>query len=236
MTFVVPQFNLARVLVVGDLMLDSYWHGVSTRISPEAPVPIVKIAQSEERIGGAGNVALNLSSLGVSVVIVGIIGNDDDGKTLQVKLESADICCDLQISISKPTIKKLRIISQHQHLLRLDFEEQFTVEDSSQIFKKVEALISGSGVLVLSDYAKGSLQDPRSLIKLAHKYKIPVLVDPKGVDFERYRGATLLTPNFSEFQAVAGVCTNEQILAEKGNALMVSLDIAALLITRSEKA
>ncbi len=235
MTFVVPQFNLARVLVVGDLMLDSYWHGVSTRISPEAPVPIVKIAQSEERIGGAGNVALNLSSLGVSVVIVGIIGNDDDGKTLQVKLESADICCDLQISISKPTIKKLRIISQHQHLLRLDFEEQFTVEDSSQIFKKVEALISGSGVLVLSDYAKGSLQDPRSLIKLAHKYKIPVLVDPKGVDFERYRGATLLTPNFSEFQAVAGVCTNEQILAEKGNALMVSLDIAALLITRSEK-
>ena len=235
MTFVVPQFDLSRVLVVGDLMLDSYWHGASTRISPEAPVPVVNIVQSEERIGGAGNVALNLASLGASVVLVGIVGNDDDGRTLKVKLESADICCDLQISTSKPTIKKLRIISQHQHLLRLDFEERFTVEDSSQIFKKVEALIAGSGVLVLSDYAKGSLQDPCSLINLARKYEIPVLVDPKGIDFERYRGATLLTPNFSEFQAVVGVCTNEQILAEKGDTLMASLDIAALLVTRSEK-
>ena len=235
MTFVVPQFDLAQVLVAGDIMLDSYWHGASSRISPEAPVPVVDVDHSEERIGGAGNVALNLASLGASVTVIGVVGDDDAGKALKVKMEAANISCDLQVSSSKPTIKKLRIISQHQQLLRLDFEDYFTKEDSLKVSKKTEALLFGSGVLVLSDYGKGSLQDPCPLIKLARKHKIPVLIDPKGTDFDRYKGATILTPNFSEFQAVVGPCSSEKMLAEKGAILMASLDIEALLITRSDK-
>jgi len=235
MTFVVPQFDLAQVLVAGDIMLDSYWHGASSRISPEAPVPVVDVDHSEERIGGAGNVALNLASLGASVTVIGVVGDDDAGKALKVKMEAANISCDLQVSSSKPTIKKLRIISQHQQLLRLDFEDYFTKEDSLKVSKKTEALLFGSGVLVLSDYGKGSLQDPCPLIKLARKHKIPVLIDPKGTDFDRYKGATILTPNFSEFQAVVGPCSSEKMLAENGAILMASLDIEALLITRSDK-
>lgn len=207
---VVPKFDLSRVLVVGDIMLDSYWHGASKRISPEAPVPVVDIVQSEERIGGSGNVALNLASLGADVTIVGVIGEDEDGITLKIKLDAASISHDLQVSDSKSTIKKLRIISQNQQLLRLDFEELFTDKDASIVSKKAEKLLSSSGALVLSDYGKGSLEKSRRLIKLARNKKIPILVDPKGNSFEVYKGATLLTPNFSEFQAVVGPCSSEK--------------------------
>jgi D-beta-D-heptose 7-phosphate kinase/D-beta-D-heptose 1-phosphate adenosyltransferase len=234
-TPVVPKFDLSQVLVVGDVMLDSYWYGASTRISPEAPVPVVDIAHSEERIGGAGNVALNLASLGTSVTVVGVVGKDDDGDTLKIKLDAANICYDLQVSGSKPTIKKLRIISQHQQLVRLDFEDFFTEKDSLIVSKKAESLLFDARILVLSDYGKGSLQDTGPLIQLARKNNIPILVDPKGFDFERYKGATLLTPNFSEFEAVVGPCSSEKILAEKGRDLIVALNIDALLITRSEK-
>lgn len=232
---VVPKFDLSRVLVVGDIMLDSYWHGASKRISPEAPVPVVDIVQSEERIGGSGNVALNLASLGADVTIVGVIGEDEDGITLKIKLDAASINHDLQVSDSKSTIKKLRIISQNQQLLRLDFEELFTDKDASIVSTKAEKLLSSSGALVLSDYGKGSLEKPRRLIKLARNKKIPILIDPKGNSFEVYKGATLLTPNFSEFQAVVGPCSSEKILAEKGEKLISKLEIEALLITRSEK-
>ncbi|MCH9843725.1 MAG: bifunctional D-glycero-beta-D-manno-heptose-7-phosphate kinase/D-glycero-beta-D-manno-heptose 1-phosphate adenylyltransferase HldE [Gammaproteobacteria bacterium] len=232
---VVPKFDLSRVLVVGDIMLDSYWHGASKRISPEAPVPVVDIVQSEERIGGSGNVALNLASLGADVTIVGVIGEDEDGITLKIKLDAAGISHDLQVSDSKSTIKKLRIISQNQQLLRLDFEELFTDKDASIVTTKAEKLLSSSGALVLSDYGKGSLEKSRRLIKLARNKKIPILVDPKGNSFEVYKGATLLTPNFSEFQAVVGPCSSEKILAEKGEKLISKLEIEALLITRSEK-
>lgn len=232
---VVPKFDLSQVLVVGDIMLDSYWHGASNRISPEAPVPVVDIAHSEERIGGSGNVALNLASLGAEVTVVGVIGEDDDGSTLKIKLDAANISHDLQVSDSKPTIKKLRIISQHQQLLRLDFEELFTDKDASFVTAKAEIFLSSTGALVLSDYGKGSLEKSCQLIKLAHNKKIPILVDPKGNNFEVYRGATLLTPNFSEFEAVVGLCPSEKILAEKGEKLISKLGIEALLITRSEK-
>ena len=235
MKLAVPRFDKSQVLVVGDLMLDRYWHGAASRISPEAPVPVVNIEQSEDRIGGAGNVALNIASLGAGAFLVGVVGEDDAANSLQTRLESAGIHCDFQVSESKPTITKLRVISRHQQLLRLDFEERFAVEDCDQLPSKTQTLLANVGAIVLSDYAKGTLSDPQSIIALARQNSVPVLVDPKGTDFERYRGATLLTPNHAEFEAVVGACTNEQAIVEKGAKLLVTLDIEALLITRSEQ-
>lgn len=234
MKLAVPRFDNAQVLVVGDLMLDRYWHGATSRISPEAPVPVVKVGQSEDRIGGAGNVALNIASLGAGVSLVGIVGKDEAAESLMTRLESAGIHADFQVSASKPTITKLRVISRHQQLLRLDFEDAFELEDSDQLPVKVEQLLGNVGALILSDYAKGALQNPQGLIALARNAGVPVLVDPKGTNFELYRGATLLTPNLSEFEAVVGACSNEQALVDKGAELMGHLDIEALLITRSE--
>jgi len=235
MKLAVPRFDKAQVLVVGDLMLDRYWHGAASRISPEAPVPVVNVGQSEDRIGGAGNVALNIASLGAGASLVGIVGLDDAADSLKARLVSAGILCDFQVSESKPTITKLRVISRHQQLLRLDFEEIFLEEDCALLPKKAEQLLLNVGALVLSDYAKGTLSDPQPLIKLARQQSVPVLVDPKGTDFERYRGATVLTPNLAEFEAVVGVCPNEQAIVEKGVELLKRLDIDALLITRSEQ-
>jgi len=234
MTLVAPRFDKAQVLVVGDLMLDRYWHGDASRISPEAPVPVVNVGRSEDRIGGAGNVALNIASLGAGASIVGVVGKDEAAESLKTRLTSAAIHCDFQVSETKPTITKLRVISRHQQLLRLDFEEIFTAEDCADLPQKAEALLANVGALVLSDYAKGALKEPQPLISLARQNGIPVLVDPKGADFERYRGATLLTPNLSEFEAVVGDCSNEHILVQKGADLLESLNIDALLITRSE--
>ena len=180
---VVPKFDLSQVLVVGDIMLDSYWHGSSKRISPEAPVPVVDIAQSEDRIGGSGNVALNLASLGADVTIVGVIGEDEDGITLKIKLDAAGISHDLQVSDSKSTIKKLRIISQNQQLIRLDFEELFTDKDASIVTTKAEKLLSSSGALVLSDYGKGSLEKSRRLIKLRSEEHTSELQSQSTISF-----------------------------------------------------
>ena len=234
MKLAVPRFDKAQVLVVGDLMLDRYWHGATSRISPEAPVPVVKVGQSEDRIGGAGNVALNIASLGAGASLVGIVGKDEAAESLSTRLRSAGIHADLQVSESRPTITKLRVISRHQQLLRLDFEEAFEAEDCDQLPQKVGQLLSNIGALILSDYAKGALQNPQALIALARQAGVPVLVDPKGTNFESYRGATLLTPNLSEFEAVVGVCPNEQTLVTKGAELLDRLEIDALLITRSE--
>lgn len=234
MKLVVPRFDKAQVLVVGDLMLDRYWHGATTRISPEAPVPVVKVEQSEDRIGGAGNVALNISALGAGASLVGIVGKDEAAESLSTRLQSAGIHADFQVSASKPTITKLRVISRHQQLLRLDFEDVFEAEDADQLPQKVEQLLGNVGALILSDYAKGALQNSQALIASARQAGVPVFVDPKGGDFDAYRGATLLTPNLSEFEAVVGACLNEQSLVEKGAELLDRLDLDALLITRSE--
>ncbi len=234
MKLTVPRFDRAQVLVVGDLMLDRYWHGATSRISPEAPVPVVKVGQREDRIGGAGNVALNIASLGAGASLVAVVGQDEAAEALKTRLESAGIHADFQVSADKPTITKLRVISRHQQLLRLDFEEGFDSRDCDQLPEKVEQLLANVGVLVISDYAKGALQDPQPFICSARAAGIPVLVDPKGSDFERYRGATLLTPNLAEFEEVVGHCSNEQSLVEKGLGLLDRLDIEALLITRSE--
>ncbi|MEH6466421.1 MAG: bifunctional D-glycero-beta-D-manno-heptose-7-phosphate kinase/D-glycero-beta-D-manno-heptose 1-phosphate adenylyltransferase HldE [Porticoccus sp.] len=234
MKLAVPRFDKAQVLVVGDLMLDRYWHGATSRISPEAPVPVVKVGQSEDRIGGAGNVALNIASLGAGASLVGIVGKDEAAESLSKRLRSAGIHADLQVSESRPTITKLRVISRHQQLLRLDFEDAFEAEDCDQLPQKVGQLLSNVGALILSDYDKGALQNPQALIALARQAGVPVLVDPKGTNFESYRGATLLTPNLSEFEAVVGACSNEQALVTKGAELLDRLEMDALLITRSE--
>lgn len=235
MRLTMPAFDRAQILVVGDVMLDRYWHGSASRISPEAPVPVIKVGQSEDRPGGAGNVALNIASLGAGASLISVIGRDDAGEVLQKRLRAAAIHTDFQISASKPTITKLRVVSRHQQILRMDFEERYGRDDSSEFSQKAAQVMPGVHALVLSDYAKGSLQDCQALIAMARQQQIPVLVDPKGGDFSRYRGATLLTPNMLEFEQVVGVCASEQEMVKKGAELMRELDLQALLVTRGEQ-
>lgn len=234
MRLTMPHFDHAHILVVGDVMLDRYWHGGTSRVSPEAPVPVVKVNQVEDRPGGAGNVALNIAALGAGASLIGVIGYDEAGSVLQNRLKAAGIRADFQLSANKPTITKLRVVSRHQQLLRMDFEQPFDMTDSSEFVTKAKTLIPYMDALLLSDYAKGSLQDCQSLIKLAREASVPVLVDPKGSDFARYRGASLLTPNLMEFESVVGRCNSEQEIAVKGAQLMQDLDLQGLLVTRGE--
>jgi D-beta-D-heptose 7-phosphate kinase/D-beta-D-heptose 1-phosphate adenosyltransferase len=234
MQLTMPRFDKSQVLVIGDVMLDRYWHGGTSRISPEAPVPVVKVGQVEDRAGGAGNVALNIAALGAGASLISVVGKDEAGEALASRLGSAGIHTDFQISEDKPTITKLRVISRHQQLIRMDFEESFAAADSVDFAAKAEKLLPMMGAVILSDYAKGSLQNTQVLIDVARKAKVPVLVDPKGTDFARYRGATLLTPNLHEFEAVVGCCDNESDLVAKGTELMLDLDLEALLVTRGE--
>jgi len=230
----IPAFNQAKVLVVGDIMLDRYWSGATQRISPEAPVPVVRINNNEDRPGGAANVALNIASLGGQTTLVGITGDDEESTTLATRLQAMAIVCDFVKQSALPTITKLRVMSRNQQLIRLDFEESFHHLNKLSLTQRVEQQIRGHHLLLLSDYDKGTLSDIPSLISIAKQHNIPVVVDPKGNDFNRYRGATLLTPNMSEFETVAGICDSENELVEKGQVLLVELDLSALLITRSE--
>lgn len=234
MLLTVPRFELAKVCVIGDLMLDRYWQGSSNRISPEAPVPVVKVIETEDRPGGAGNVALNIAALGATVILSGTIGNDDAGHILSSYMHAAGIKTQLQIAIHKPTITKLRVLSRHQQLLRMDFEEQFCPIDSAEIMAKAADTMRDAKVLILSDYAKGTLQDCQGLIALAKKLGVTVLVDPKGDDYCHYRGADILTPNITEFEAVMGRCQTEKDMVAKGMELIESLSLGGLLITRGE--
>lgn len=229
-----PPFQDARLLVIGDVMLDRYWHGAATRVSPEAPVPVVKVGNREDRPGGAGNVALNIAALGSATRLIGVVGDDDTGEDLRSRLHAAGVYCDFMVSPDKPTITKLRVISQHQQLIRLDFEQTFEPSDIAEIKSKAEALMEDVGAVILSDYAKGALQDVQELIQLARAKAIPVIVDPKGTDFTRYRGATLITPNLSELEAVVGSCAHEDELVNKGLKLVSELQLEALLVTRGE--
>lgn len=230
-----PHFENARILVVGDVMLDRYWHGVSSRISPEAPVPVVNVGLTEDRPGGAANVALNLAALGCQISLVGVIGDDESGHILEQRLRATSIQVDFHKSLSKPTITKLRVISRHQQLLRMDFEEKYLAEDAKAVVEKAERLMAHADVLILSDYAKGSLQDCQTLILLAKKRGIPVLVDPKSNNYQRYASATILTPNYHEFETVVGLCATEQDLITKGLKLVSELQLEALLVTRGEQ-
>ncbi|UAW99101.1 bifunctional D-glycero-beta-D-manno-heptose-7-phosphate kinase/D-glycero-beta-D-manno-heptose 1-phosphate adenylyltransferase HldE [Halopseudomonas nanhaiensis] len=234
MKLTMPRFDSAPVLVVGDVMLDRYWHGPTHRISPEAPVPVVKVDQIEDRPGGAGNVALNISALGAPAWLVGVTGDDEAALSLKQRLNAAGVFCDFQAHTDRPTITKLRVMSRHQQLIRLDFEERFDT-DADAILASVRGLLDKVKVMVLSDYGKGALVNHQSLIAAAREMNVPVLADPKGKDFSIYRGATLITPNLSEFEAVVGECASEQELVDKGMALIEELQLEALLVTRSEQ-
>jgi D-beta-D-heptose 7-phosphate kinase/D-beta-D-heptose 1-phosphate adenosyltransferase len=229
-----PHFEKAQVLVVGDIMLDRYWHGSTARISPEAPVPVVQVQQTEDRAGGAANVALNIAALGGGASLLGLVGDDEAARVLQNRAQAANVHCELEIIPTHPTITKLRVISRHQQLLRMDFEEPFSAADSAALAARAERLFAHVGVIVLSDYNKGALLDAGRMIAAARLAGKPVLVDPKGSDFSRYRGATLLTPNLHEFEVVVGACSNELELVQKGQQLMRELDLQGLLITRGE--
>lgn len=229
-----PKFDSARVLVVGDVMLDRYWRGGTSRISPEAPVPVVNVSSAEDSPGGAGNVALNIAALGAAATIVGLIGCDEAGEELEARLGAAGVLCDFEKIPDRPTITKLRVVSRHQQLIRLDFEEPFSKENAALVNGKVSSLLDNTDLLVISDYGKGTLADVSDLITRAEEAGVRVLVDPKGQDFSRYRGATVLTPNLGEFEQVMGPCSSEDELAAKGRELIKELDLGALLITRGE--
>jgi D-beta-D-heptose 7-phosphate kinase/D-beta-D-heptose 1-phosphate adenosyltransferase len=230
-----PRFDKAQVLVVGDVMLDRYWHGSTSRISPEAPVPVVKVGQTEDRAGGAANVSLNISALGAGSSLVGVVGIDEHAGILKKRLEAAQVYYDLVESSDTPTITKLRVISRHQQLLRMDFENGGFSANGEEICSRAEAMLPNVGAVILSDYAKGALSDPQTIIKAARAAGVPVFVDPKGADFSPYRGATLLTPNFSEFVAVVGECPTEKDVVDKGHRLLEELSLDAMLVTRGEQ-
>jgi D-beta-D-heptose 7-phosphate kinase/D-beta-D-heptose 1-phosphate adenosyltransferase len=230
----IPPFEQARVLVVGDVMLDRYWHGATSRISPEAPVPVVHVSQAEERAGGAANVALNIAALGAQTRLLGVTGADEAAASLEALLGGAGIDCQFQKIRDTPTVTKLRVISRHQQLIRLDFEDGFEAIDADALLAQYCQDLAHCDVVVLSDYGKGTLTAVEPLIAAARAAGKPVLVDPKAQDFSRYRGATVITPNMAEFELVAGRCTDEQALIDKSAALLAAHDLEALLVTRGE--
>ncbi|AUI85258.1 bifunctional heptose 7-phosphate kinase/heptose 1-phosphate adenyltransferase [Vibrio azureus] len=231
---ILPDYNSAGVLIIGDVMLDRYWYGPTGRISPEAPVPVVKVENNEERPGGAANVAMNIASLGGHAHIVGLTGIDEPAKVLTETLNSLKVKCDFVALPNYPTITKLRVMSRSQQLIRLDFEDKFENTDPEPVLSRMESTLPNVQAVIMSDYAKGSLEHVQAYIQKARAAKVPVFVDPKGADFERYRGATLLTPNMKEFEDVVGKVSSEQELIEKALALVEEFDFEALLVTRSE--
>ena len=234
MEVVIPEFSSVRVLVVGDVMLDRYWQGVTSRISPEAPVPVVQVQENHDRAGGAGNVAVNLASLGVQVYLLGLVGDDEAGRELTQMLDAAGVATKLTAIASLPTVTKLRVLSRHQQLIRLDFEQPgFAAHSEALTVAYTEALASVD-VVVLSDYGKGTLAGAPGLIEAARAAGKPLLVDPKGADFNRYRGAGVITPNLAELEAVVGPVPDQAVLERRGAALCAELDLTRLLVTRGE--
>ncbi|HYQ99250.1 MAG TPA: D-glycero-beta-D-manno-heptose-7-phosphate kinase [Casimicrobiaceae bacterium] len=225
----------ARVLVVGDVMLDRYWFGDVERISPEAPVPVVKIARSEERPGGAANVARNAAALGAQLTLLSVTGADEPGTVLERLLATEGVRTLFHRDRSLATTVKLRVIGRQQQLLRIDFDSAPSREVLADKLADYERLLGETDVVVLSDYGKGGLAHIATMIGRAKAAGRPVLVDPKGDDWTRYRGATLITPNRAEFREVVGRWRDEREMATKAHALLAELDMGALLVTRSEE-
>ena len=230
-----PDTTRARVLVAGDVMLDRYWFGEVNRISPEAPVPVVKVERTDERLGGAANVARNAAALGAKVDLLAVVGEDEGGTVLERLLVAEGIASSLQRDASVTTTVKLRVIGRQQQLLRIDFETVPGPEALQAKLAEFDRRLPACDVVILSDYGKGGLAHVSEMIAMARSAGKPVLVDPKGDDYKRYRGATLLTPNRSEFREVAGRWKTEAELATKAQALRRDLDLEALLVTRSEE-
>ena len=234
MTIRIPDFSKTHVVVAGDVMLDRYLFGSTGRISPEAPVPVVHVRETDNRPGGAANVAVNLASLGASTCLLGVVGEDAAADFLESILGQRGIVCKFARSKDRPTITKTRVQSRGQQLIRLD-EEDASAMRGDAMMRMLRESLDGAGAVVLSDYGKGALSDVRGLIKACREARIPVLVDPKGADFIKYRGASVMTPNQSEFEAVAGGCATDEELVRRAAQMIDELDLDALLITRSEK-
>jgi D-beta-D-heptose 7-phosphate kinase/D-beta-D-heptose 1-phosphate adenosyltransferase len=235
MTLSIPEFRQARVLVVGDVMLDRYWFGPTGRISPEAPVPVVRVNEREDRPGGAANVAVNLASVGIQTTLVGLVGQDGEAAELSGLLKARGIRCEFEAVGGAPTITKLRVLSRNQQLIRLDFEDRYPGERAVNLVRRVEQLLDQVDLVICSDYDKGALQQVQAIIEACGRRKVPVLVDPKGSDFSRYAGATAITPNLSEFEAVAGVCGDDEALVREADALRSRLGLEHMVVTRSER-
>ena len=217
------QFSQTRLLVVGDVMLDRYWFGDTNRISPEAPVPVVQVGKIDERLGGAANVARNVAALGAKTTILGVIGDDEAGRRVTELLKSSDVDSQLEVDRKVPTTVKLRVIARQQQLIRLDFEETPSDDALAHKLERFEKSLDDIDVVVLSDYGKGALGQVALMIKQARAHNKVILVDPKGEDYEKYRGATVLTPNRSELRQVVGRWVSEADLTQKAQDLRKSL-------------
>jgi D-glycero-beta-D-manno-heptose-7-phosphate kinase len=229
------ELSEVRLLVVGDVMLDRYWFGEVSRISPEAPVPVVKVERSEERLGGAANVARNAAALGAVTALLSVVGDDDAGRTVGRLLEEVQIDAALHVDRDIDTTVKLRVIGRQQQLLRIDFETAPSHEVLQAKLADFETRIVQSDVVILSDYGKGGLTHIADMIRIARAHDKPVLVDPKGDEWGKYAGATVITPNRSELRAVVGRWSSEEELAVKAQKLRGELGLEALLVTRSEE-
>ena len=226
---------MARVLVVGDVMLDRYWFGDVSRISPEAPVPVVRIGRTEERLGGAANVARNIASLGAQASLLSVVGEDEAATRILDMLRTEGIDAQLHRDPALATTIKLRVIGRQQQLLRIDFETEPAHEVLMSKLADFETRLGNVDLVIMSDYGKGGLKHIERMIALTRAAGKPVLVDPKGDDYSRYHGATLITPNRSEFREVAGRWRNEEDLTARAQKLRADLSLEALLVTRSEE-
>lgn len=224
-----------RVLVVGDVMLDRYWHGEVTRISPEAPVPVVHIRREESRLGGAANVALNIKTLGARVTLLSMVGQDEAAHNLRSLLTKHDIKADLGEDPNMETIVKLRVIGRSQQILRIDFEKEPDHEVLATMLERFNTLVNEHDAVLFSDYGKGGLAHIPRMIQMARTAGKPVLIDPKGSDWKRYSGASVITPNRAELAQVVGSWSGDEQLYEKAQALRQKLGLEALLVTRSEE-
>lgn len=235
MSSMLEKLSMVRLLVVGDVMLDRYWFGDVNRISPEAPVPVVKVARAEERLGGAANVARNAAALGAQITLLSVVGDDEAGNTLFKLLADAGIEASLQRDTGIATTVKLRVIGRQQQLLRIDFETQPSHEVLQAKLADFERRVADCDAVILSDYGKGGLAHITAMIRIARDAGKIVLVDPKGDDYSRYAGATAITPNRSELREVVGRWASEAELHKKAQALREELGLEALLVTRSEE-
>ena len=227
--------SAARVLVAGDAMLDRYWFGDAERISPEAPVPVVRVTRTEERLGGAANVARNIAGIGARSTLLSVVGNDEPGRRIEALLKLASITPKLEFDNSLATTVKLRVVARQQQMVRCDFESMPAEESLLRHLDNFKALLNKTNALVLSDYGKGGLSHISQMIEAARAKRIPILIDPKGDDYSRYAGATVITPNRAELRQVVGPWHSESELTEKAQNLREALNLDYLLLTRSEE-
>jgi rfaE bifunctional protein kinase chain/domain len=226
---------LAKVLVVGDAMLDRYWFGAVERISPEAPVPVVRVQRTEERLGGAANVARNVVSLGAGAGLLAVVGDDEPGRIVSGMIGGSGVRSHLHVDRDVATTVKLRVIGQRQQMLRIDFDDRPRHEALLRHLDDYRALLGAYDLIVLSDYGKGGLMHIEAMIDLAHTAGKPILVDPKGDDYSRYAGATMLTPNKAELREVIGSWKDEADLDHRVQRLRAELRLQAVLLTRSDE-